>query len=135
MYQTACPHSTNYLQHHFAKGHHDTLYGSITLLFKQQVLTLFLPFSTILAMPHYPLFTDRHSPQYVMLTSLLHFMSNTFFSTFLPLFPYPLQFHLISQSYIQPNLMLVTIPDPYDKILLISPPPPPLFFQPFRTYH
>ena len=34
MYQTKCPHSTNRLQHHSAKGHHDTLYGSMMLPFK-----------------------------------------------------------------------------------------------------
>ena len=31
IYQTTCPHSTNHLQHHSAKGYHDTLYGSIGL--------------------------------------------------------------------------------------------------------
>ena len=29
-----CPHSTNHLQHHSTKGQHNTLYGSVALLFK-----------------------------------------------------------------------------------------------------
>ena len=36
MYQTTCPHSTNQLQFHSTKGHHNTLYGSNTPHFKQQ---------------------------------------------------------------------------------------------------
>ena len=48
-----------------------------------KVLATFFPFATTSAKPHYPVFTDRHSPQYGMLTFLLHFMTNTFFSTFL----------------------------------------------------
>ena len=47
------------------------------------VLVLFSPFPTIPAMSHYPVFTDRYSPQYGKLTFLLHFVTN--FSTFLPL--------------------------------------------------
>ena len=54
-----------------------------------QVLAIFFPFATIPARPHYPVFTDRYSRQYGMLTFLLHFMINTFFSTFLPLSPPP----------------------------------------------
>ena len=50
-----------------------------------QVLAIFFPFATIPVTPHYPVFNDRYSPQYGMLTFLLHFMTNTFFSTFLPL--------------------------------------------------
>ena len=52
-----------------------------------QVLVISFPFETIPATPHYPVFTDRCSLQYGMLTFLLHFMTNTFFSTFLPLSP------------------------------------------------
>ena len=63
----------------------------------RQVLAIFFPHAAILATillqlffpyaitPHYLVFTDRHSQQYGMLTFLLHFMTNTFFSTFLPL--------------------------------------------------
>ena len=54
-----------------------------------QVLAIFFPFATIPATPHYPVFTDRYSPQYGMLTFLLHFMTNTFFSTFLRFSPPP----------------------------------------------
>ena len=54
-----------------------------------QVLTIFFPFATIPATPHYPVSTDRYSPHYGMLTFLLYFMTNTFFSTFLPLSPPP----------------------------------------------
>ena len=49
-----------------------------------QVLAIFFPFANIPATPHYPVFTDRYSPQYGMLTFLLHFMTNTFFSIFSP---------------------------------------------------
>ena len=52
-----------------------------------QVLAIFFPFAIIPATPHYPAFTYRYSPQYGMLTFLLHFMTNTFFSTFLPVSP------------------------------------------------
>ena len=50
-----------------------------------QVLAIFFPFAAIPVTPQYLVFTDRHSQQYCMLTFLLHFMTNTFFSTFLPL--------------------------------------------------
>ena len=52
-----------------------------------QVLAIFFPFATIPATPHYLVLTDRHSPQYGMLTFLLHFMTKTFFWTFLALSP------------------------------------------------
>ena len=100
MYQTTYTHSTNHLQHHSTKGHHDTLYGSITLPFNSQVLAIFFPFATIPATPHYPVSTDRYSPQYGMLTFLLHSMTNTFFFDILPLSPpLPLSPHF---SFIQP---------------------------------
>ena len=54
-----------------------------------QVLAIFFPFATIPETPHYLVLTDRHSPQYGMLTFLLHFMTNTFFWTFLTLSPPP----------------------------------------------
>ena len=44
MCQTMCPDSTNQLQHHSTKGHHDILYGSTTLLFKQPSSRSILPF-------------------------------------------------------------------------------------------
>ena len=97
MYQTMCPHPTNHLQHHSTKGQHDNLYGSITPPFNSQVPAIFFPFATTPAAPHYPVFTDRHSPQYGMLTFLLHVMTNTLFSTFLPLSPPP------SASTLLPN--------------------------------
>ena len=50
-----------------------------------QVLAIFFPFATIPATPHYLLLTDRHSPQYGMFMFLLHFMTNTFFWTFVTL--------------------------------------------------
>ena len=50
-----------------------------------QVLASFFPFATIPATPHPQAFTDRYSPQYGLLAFLLHFMTNTFFLTFLPL--------------------------------------------------
>ena len=48
-----------------------------------QVLAIFFPFAT----PHYLLLTDKHSPQYGMFMFLLHFMTNTFFWTFVTLSP------------------------------------------------
>ena len=89
MYQTTCLHSTNHLQHHSTKGQHDTLYGSIALPFKYGVFAIFFLFATIPATPHYLGLTDRHSLQYGMFTFLLHFMTNTFFWTFLTLSPPP----------------------------------------------
>ena len=89
MHQTTCPHSTNHLQRHSTKGQHDTLYGSIALPFKYSVFVIFFPFATIPATPHYLGLTDRHSLQYGMFTFLLHFMTNTFFWTFLTLSPPP----------------------------------------------
>ena len=109
IYQTTCPHSTNHLQHHSTKGQHDTLYGSIGLQFKQPTFCDILPFRNYTATSHYPVFTDKHSLLYGMLTFLLHFMTNTFLSTFLPLSPPPLCFHLVSDSYSQSNPVHATI--------------------------
>ena len=53
------------------------------------VLAIFFPFATIPATPHHPVSTDRYSLLYGTLTFLLHFMTNTFFSTFLPLYSLP----------------------------------------------
>ena len=101
MYQTTYTHSTNHLQHHSTKGHHDTLYGSITLPFNSQVLAIFFPFATIPATPHYPVSTDRYFLQYGMLTFLLHSMTNTFFFLTFSLFLLPFRFHLISHLFSQ----------------------------------
>ena len=87
-----------------------------------QVLASFFPFATIPATPHHQAFTDRYSPQYGLLAFLLHFMTNTFFLTFLPLSPPPLRFHLISQSHSWSSPVYATIPDPSDKNPLIPPP-------------
>ena len=87
MHQTTCPHSTNHLQHHSTKGQHDTLMGQLRYPLNSQVLAIFFPFATIPATPHYLLLTDRHSPQYGMFMFLLHFMTNTFFWTFVTLSP------------------------------------------------
>ena len=54
-----------------------------------QPLVIFFPFATIPATSHYPVFTDTHSLLYGMLTILLHFITNTFFLTLLPLSPPP----------------------------------------------
>ena len=99
MYQTTIPHLTNHLQHYSTKGHHDTLCGSTTLPFKWFSSPDILPFG------NYPEFNDRYCPQYGMLTFLMHFMANTFFSTFLPLYPHPPlhpRFPLVSQSHSRP---------------------------------
>ena len=65
---------------------------------KSHVLTIFFAFATIPATPYYPVFTDRYSPQYGMLTILLHFITNTFFFNIPPPFPSPIRFYLVSQS-------------------------------------
>ena len=45
-----------------------------------QVLAIFILSATIPTTPHYPEFTDRHSPQYGKLSFSLHFMTcDTFF--------------------------------------------------------
>ena len=70
-------------------------------LLNSQLLAIFLPFATKQAtMPHYPEFTDRYSAQYGMLLFSLHFMTNTFFSTFLLPPPSP-HFHFVSQLHIR----------------------------------
>ena len=48
-----------------------------------QVLAIFVPFATTPATPEDPEFTDRYSPQYGILFFSFHFMTNTFFATFL----------------------------------------------------
>ena len=90
-------------------------------LSNSQVLTIFFPVATIPATSHYPISTDRNSPQYVMLTFLLHFMSNSFFDI-LPSFCSPLHFHLVSRSYSWPSPIHTTISDHFDIILVIPPP-------------
>ena len=63
--------------------------GQLRYPLNSQVLAIFFPFATIPATPHYLLLTDRHSPQYGMFMFLLHFMTNTFFWTFVTLSPPP----------------------------------------------
>ena len=76
-----------------------------------QVLAIIFPFATIPATPHYPVFTDRYSPQYGMLAFLLHFMANTFFFNVSLRFPSRLCFHLVSESYSRSNPVHATIPE------------------------
>ena len=92
-----------------------------------QVLALFFPFATIPATPHYPVFFDRHSPQYGMLTFLLHFMTNTFFSTFLPLSPAPSAFTSLLNHTAGPILCMLPSLTPYTNFS----DPTPIFPQPF----
>ena len=80
---------------------------------------IFFPFATIRATSHYPVFTDRYSPQYGILMLLLHFMINTFFFNIPPLFASPLRFHFVSQSYSRSNPVHTTIADPSDKVLVV----------------
>ena len=49
-----------------------------------QVLEIFSPFATTPATPHYPEFTDRYSPQYVIVFIAFHDIT-LFFSFFPPL--------------------------------------------------
>ena len=76
-----------------------------------QVLPIFFPFATIPPTPHYPVFTDRYSPQYSMLTFLLHVMTNTFLSTFLPFSPPPSASTLFLNHTAGPKIL--RIPPPY----------------------
>ena len=78
--------------------------------------TTWYPFATTLATPHYPVFTDSHSPLYGMLVFLLHFMTNTFFSTFLSLSP------PCSASTLLLNHTTGPIPWLLTQILVIPPP-------------
>ena len=80
---------------------------------------MFFPFGTIPAMPRYPEFTDRFSPQYGRLSFSLNFMTHTFFRLSFP------HFHLFSQSQGWSNYMHDTIPDPTDIFLVVLPPPSP----------
>ena len=127
MYQTMCPHPTNHLQHHSTKGQHDNLYGSITPPFNSQVPAIFFPFATTPAAPHYPVFTDRHSSQYDMLTFLLHVMTNTFFSTFLPLSPPPSAFTSLLNHTAGPIPCMLPSLTPHTNFSN----PTPIFPQPF----
>ena len=77
---------------------------------------IFFPFATIRATSHYPVFTDRYSPEYGI---LMHFMINTFFFNIPPPFPSPLRFHFVSQSYSRSNPVHTTIADPSDKVLVV----------------
>ena len=76
-----------------------------------QVLPIFFPFATIPPTSHYPVFTDRYSPQYSMLTFLLHVMTNTFLSTFLPFSPPPSASTLFLNHTAGPKIL--RIPPPY----------------------
>ena len=90
-----------------------------------QVLVILFPSATTPAMPHYPEFTDRYSPQYSMLSFSFHFMTNTFLQL-----PSPPLFHCTSFLNHTASLILdTTIPDPTDKTL-IAPPPPSLSHLP-----
>ena len=123
IYQTTCPHSTNHLQHHSTKGQHDTLYGSIGLTFKQPTSCDILPFRNYTATSYYPVFTDRHSLLYGMLTFLLHFMTNTFFSTFLPLSPPPSASTLFLNHTVSPIQCTPPSLNPLTKKSLVITPP------------
>ena len=93
-----------------------------------QVLAIFFPFATIPATPHYPVFTDRYSPhQYGMLTFLLHFMTNTSFSTFQPLPPPPSASTLLLNHTACP--IPCTLPSLAPHISFSDP--APIFPQPF----
>ena len=119
MYQTTCQNSTNTIPQK------DTIIPYIAQSrypLKSHVLTIFFAFATIPATPYYPVFTDRYSPQYGMLTISLHFITNTFFFDIPPPFPSPIRFHLVSQSYSQCNPVHTTIAEPSDKILVIPAP-------------
>ena len=93
-----------------------------------QVLAIFFPLATIPGTPHYPVFTDRYSPQYGILMFLLYFMTNTLFSTFFPLSPPPSASTLFLNHTAGP--FPCTIPS-------LTPPikdftdPAPIFPQPF----
>ena len=94
-----------------------------------QVLAIFFPFATIPATPHYPVFTDRYSPQYGMLTFLLHFMTNTFFSTFLRFSPPPSASTLFLNHTASPILCTPPSLTPLTKKIFSAP--TPIFPQPF----
>ena len=82
-----------------------------------QVLAIFFLSATISAMPHYPEFTDRYSPQYGKLSFSLRFTIHT---AFLLSFAH---FHILSQSQGRSRPMHATIPDPTDRLLMSLPPP------------
>ena len=100
------------------KEDNDALYDLMTLSLKYPSFCNTFPFLAIPATSHYPIATDRYSPQYVVLTLFLHFMSNTFFPALLPLFlsPSPFHFNLVSPSYSQSNSVNDPIPKPFDVI-------------------
>ena len=124
MYQTTCPHSTNHLQHHSTKVIRNIIpYTSQSRYpLNSQVLAILFPFATIPATPYYPLFTDSYSPQYGMLMFLLHFMTNTFFSAFLPLSPPPSASTLFLNHTAGPIPCTPQSLTPLTKILVIPPP-------------
>ena len=96
-----------------------------------QVLAIFFLFEPIPATPQYPVFTDRYSPQYGLLTLLLHFMTNAFFSwhsyPFPLLPPPPPHFSIIqpvqSRARYHPWLLWQYFSDPT-----------PIFPQPFTWF-
>ena len=79
-----CPHSSNHLQHHSTKNTMIPYMAQSWYPLNSQVLAIFFPFATIPAMPHYPVFINRYSPQCVMLTFLLLFITKHIFMTSLP---------------------------------------------------
>ena len=88
-----------------------------------QVLAIFLPFATIPATPHYSL-SSIHQVFSTVWYVILYFFKHS--STF----PSPLCFHLVSQSYSQPNDVYATIPDPWPNFS----DPTPVFFHPFTWF-
>ena len=78
-----------------------------------QVLAIFFPFATIPATPHYPVFTDRYSPQYGNVFIAFH--DQHIFSDISPPFLSPLCFHLVTESYSWSNPVHTTIPDSLHK--------------------
>ena len=97
-----------------------------------QVLAIFFPFAIIPATPHYLVFTDRHSPQYGMLTFSLHFMTNTFFSTFLPLSTSPSASTLLLNHTASPIPCTPPSLTPLTKNNFSDP--TPIFPQPFTWF-
>ena len=90
-----------------------------------QVLAIFFPFATIPATPHYPVFTDRYSPQYGMLTFLLHFMTNTFFLKFLALSSPPSASTLFLNHTVSPIPCTPPSLTPFTENNFIDPTPSP----------
>ena len=97
--------------------------AQLRYLLNSQALVIFFPFATIPATSHYPIFTDRHSLQYGMLTILLHFITNTFFLTFLPLSPPPSASTLFLNHTASPIPCTPPSLNPLTKKTLVIPPP------------